>query len=80
MAIREVLRERPSGKATGKLIHWMEKDEIELFNLSQDLSEQNNLATQNPEIVSRLRRELSAWKQMSGQSIPNRTPALTRTN
>jgi hypothetical protein len=53
-----------------KLIHWMEKDEIELFNLSQDLSEQNNLAAQNPEIVSRLRRELSAWQTDVGAKHP----------
>ena len=38
-----------------KLIHWMEKDEIELFNLSKDISEQNNVAAQHPEIVNRLK-------------------------
>ena len=53
-----------------KLIHWMEKDEIELFNLSRDLSEQHNVAAQHPEIVSRMRNELSAWQKDVGAKHP----------
>jgi arylsulfatase A-like enzyme len=53
-----------------KLIHWMEKDEIELFNLAEDISEQHNVAAQHPEIVSRLRNELSAWQKDVGAEHP----------
>lgn len=53
-----------------KLIHWMEKDEIELFDLSQDLSEQHNVTEQHPEVVSRLRADLSAWQKDVGAKYP----------
>lgn len=53
-----------------KLIHWMEHDKIELFNLSEDLSEQNNVAAQHPEIVNRLRSKLSAWQADVGAKHP----------
>jgi arylsulfatase A-like enzyme len=53
-----------------KLIHWMENDEIELFNLAEDLSEQHNVAAQHPEIVSRLRSKLSAWQTDVGAKHP----------
>jgi arylsulfatase A-like enzyme len=53
-----------------KLIHWMENDEIELFNLSQDVGEQDNIAAKHPEIVNGLRTELSAWQKDVGAKYP----------
>jgi arylsulfatase A-like enzyme len=53
-----------------KLIHWMENDEIELFNLAEDLGEHHNVAAQHPEIVNGLRTELSAWQKDVGAKYP----------
>lgn len=37
-----------------KLLHHQAKDTVELYDLSQDLGENNNIAQEHPEIVSRL--------------------------
>jgi len=56
-----------------KLIEWFEDDRVELFNLSTDLSEENNLAASEPQRVSQLRDELHQWQKEVGakQPIPN---------
>lgn len=53
-----------------KLIHWIEQDEIELFNLAEDLGEQHNVVAEHPEIVNRLRAELTAWQKNVGAMHP----------
>jgi arylsulfatase A-like enzyme len=37
-----------------KLIHFMEKDEWELYNVHNDLNEDHNQIANNPELVRRL--------------------------
>lgn len=39
------------------------KQTTELFNLSNDISEKNDLAKQNPEIVSELQQKLNTWQK-----------------
>lgn len=41
-----------------KLLHYYEDDRAELYNLADDLGEQNDLAAARPEVAKRLRTEL----------------------
>ncbi len=43
-----------------KLIHHISTDEYELYNLASDISEQNNLASSQPEIVGRLKVQIES--------------------
>lgn len=53
-----------------KLIHWIEDDSVELFNLATDISEKNNVAAQHPEIVKNLRERLEAWRKETAANMP----------
>ncbi|WP_077540979.1 sulfatase [Sedimentisphaera cyanobacteriorum] len=72
----------PSGavrKGDYKLIEWFEKSiegrhaegAFELYNLREDLSEQNNLAEKMPEKVNELYKDLKQWrKDVGAQEMP----------
>jgi arylsulfatase A-like enzyme len=53
-----------------KLIEWQEDQRVELFDLSRDPGEQNDLARRDPKRADALRAELVAWQK----SIPVRFP------
>ncbi len=57
-----------------KLIEWMEDGRMELYNLANDLSEQHNLAAQEPERVQELTRQLRAWQTEVGAKSPIHNP------
>ncbi len=57
-----------------KLIKSYEDNSIELYNLSDDLSEERDLATQLPERASELHVMLKAWVTETGARIPPRNP------
>jgi arylsulfatase A-like enzyme len=59
-----------------KLIHWMEDDRAELFDLSKDLGEQANLAEKEPQRVAQLRAELTAWQQEVGAKVATPNPSF----
>lgn len=59
-----------------KLIHWFEGDRHELYNLRSDLSEQTNLAAQEPEHVKTMLAELQAWQKDVGALMPTKNPAF----
>lgn len=46
-----------------KLIEWYEDGKLELFNLRDDIGEQNNLASQQPHRVARLLAKLNTWRK-----------------
>ena len=58
-----------------KLIKWYETDTFELFNLPEDLSEEENLAVRMPEKVRQLDRKLTTWLAETGA----KANALART-
>jgi arylsulfatase A-like enzyme len=58
-----------------KLIHWMEDDRVELFNLSTDLSETTNLAEKEPQRMAQLRSELAAWQKEVDAKFPTKNDA-----
>jgi arylsulfatase A-like enzyme len=57
-----------------KLIQWYENDAVELYDLSQDISEQTNLAAQEPIKVDDLREQLIAWRKEVGALMPTPNP------
>jgi arylsulfatase A-like enzyme len=62
-------------RGSWKLIHWMEDDRAELFDLSKDPGEQTNLAENEPQRVRQLRAELAAWQKQVGAKFPSPNPA-----
>ncbi len=58
-----------------KLIHWIEDDSVELFNLANDLGEETDLAAQQPDRVKDLRARLDAWRKETGANMPRPKPA-----
>lgn len=61
-------------KGNHKLIHWFEEDRVELFDLSTDLSEKNDLALARPDLVDSLGAELKAWQEDVGAKFPTPNP------
>jgi len=47
---------------------------LELYDLSQDLGEQENLAVKMPELTAKLRQQLHEWIRSTGAVIPGRNP------
>lgn len=62
-----------------KLIQWAEREQPELFNLRQDLSETENLAAQEPGRVQALLAELQAWQKDVGALMPTKNAAYDAT-
>jgi arylsulfatase A-like enzyme len=56
-----------------KLLEYFENNTVQLFNLKEDLSEQNDLAPSRPQKVSEMRKMLHLWqKEVSAQMmVPN---------
>ena len=59
-----------------KLIEWYEDGALELYNLPKDISEQTNLATQQPEKVKELHQKLIAWRKEVGALMPTPNPGF----
>lgn len=53
-----------------KLIHTIETNSYELFNLKTDISESNNLIDTEPAIAAKLKKELEDWKKKMGAQMP----------
>ncbi len=53
-----------------KLIKFYETDQIELYNLAEDIGEKNNLAENHAEVRQRLEDKLSDWQQTMHARMP----------
>ena len=53
--------------------------DVELFDLSRDLSEANNLAESNPKKREELLRDLHAWLNKHDAPMPYKNPGITKT-
>ncbi|MFT5130533.1 MAG: arylsulfatase A-like enzyme [Rhodothermales bacterium] len=53
-----------------KLISFYETDEIELYNIKDDIGEHKNLSASHPEIVQRLQKQLIAWQKQQNAVMP----------
>ena len=54
-----------------KLIYYYEYDRYELYNLRDDISEQHDLSSENPEIGDKLLDELNRWTHNVRAPIPS---------
>ena len=54
-----------------KLIHFLEDDHVELYNLAEDISESNNLAQANAAKADELLRELNDWREQTNAPMPS---------
>lgn len=61
-------------KGDWKLIQVFESDSLELYNLAEDIGEQNNIAERNPKIVNDLLDDLNNWREKVGAQIPTDNP------
>ena len=61
-------------KGQWKLIEYYEDMRCELYDLSRDLGEKNDLAAQQPERVDALRRLLHEWRKDLGAQMPTENP------
>jgi arylsulfatase A-like enzyme len=61
-------------EANFKLIEFYEDDQVELYDLKNDLAERNNLAQAKPEKAAALRRKLHAWRARVGAQMPTPNP------
>jgi len=60
-----------------KLIHYFENEgpsALELYNLADDLSEENNLADQQPDLVDSLYQQLRNWRNEVKAQLPSFNP------
>lgn len=57
-----------------KLIEFFDDMRVELYNLRQDIGEQNDLATQMPERADELRKRLHDWRKEVGAQMPSPNP------
>ena len=53
-----------------KLIEWFETGRVEMYNLKEDIGEQNNLAEKMPEQRQRLYKLLTDWRKQTNAPIP----------
>jgi arylsulfatase A-like enzyme len=53
-----------------KLLEYLEDNHIELYNLSNDIGEQNDLAEKIPEKAEELRNRLDAWRKAVNAQMP----------
>ncbi len=57
-----------------KLLEYFEDNHTELYNLRDDLSEQHDLAPQNPSMAARLRDRLHVWRDSVHAALPTVNP------
>lgn len=60
-----------------KLIEFFEDGRMELYNLSNDIGEKNNLLEQKPELAKELANKLHAWQKEVGARFPTKNPNAT---
>ncbi len=70
-----IFRTRPGSvviKGDWKLHHYFEDNNLELYNLKNDISESNDLSKENIEKTLELYSELNMWRNKRNAPIPNR--------
>ena len=55
-----------------KLIEYFENNDIELYNLKEDIGEKNNLASTNPKKVKELHKLLKNWREVVNAPVPTK--------
>jgi hypothetical protein len=50
---------------------------VQLFDLTKDPQEKKDISIQSPDLVSRLEKELDAWRTSSGGTVDPPSPTLS---
>eukprot|EP01102_Stenamoeba_stenopodia_P006705 TRINITY_DN1863_c0_g1_i1.p1 TRINITY_DN1863_c0_g1~~TRINITY_DN1863_c0_g1_i1.p1 ORF type:complete len:646 (+),score=117.48 TRINITY_DN1863_c0_g1_i1:2461-4398(+) len=58
-----------------KLIHFYEDNRYELYNLTTDFCESNNLASENPQLTTSLAKSLDSWRRLVNAAEPVQNPS-----
>ena len=56
------------------LIEFHENNALELYDLSKDIGESNNVTTSHPEITAKLHGKLKQWRKKAGAQMPTANP------
>lgn len=73
--VDHIWRTSPAGamrKGSWKIIEFFESGKVELYDLSTDLSESNDLAQANPQKAEEMLRELKDWREKLKAPIPKK--------
>lgn len=57
-----------------KLVQYFATDETELYNLSTDLAEEQDLSGERPSLTDSLRQELEGWRKQVDAQMPKKNP------
>jgi len=57
-----------------KLIEFFEDNKLELYNLIEDISEENNLVDKHPELTKKMHNKLVEWRKSIDAKIPESNP------
>jgi len=57
-----------------KLLEYYENNTVQLFNLAEDIGEQNDLSTLEPEKTAELRNLLHEWRENVNAQMPPNNP------
>ncbi|QDU76423.1 Arylsulfatase [Bremerella volcania] len=53
-----------------KLIEFYEDGHLELYNIAEDIGEQNDLAAKKPDLAEKMHAKLKAWRKETGAKMP----------
>lgn len=63
-----------------KLLEFFEDNHLELYNLKEDIGEQNNLAKTNPQKTAELQKLLTRWRKNVNAAMPRPNPEYQYNN
>jgi arylsulfatase A len=61
-----------------KLIEWYEDGKLELYDLSKDEGEVNDIAAENTALVQQMKASLASWRKNMGAKMPEPNPAYRK--
>jgi arylsulfatase A len=63
-----------------KMIEWYETGKFELYNLENDIGENQDIADKSPEMLNYLKEKLTAWRKNIGVTLPAINPKYKSPN
>lgn len=57
-----------------KLIEFFEDGKVELYNLREDIGEEDNLSHEKPKLAENMKMKLENWREKVEAKIPKKNP------
>lgn len=67
-------------KGNWKLLHYFEDNQLELYDLEEDLGERNNLVQKHPDVAANLYKALQTWRKDVDAQLPQLNSAYKSEN